>query len=491
MEKLYMLTDSPWLSGLLWFAIVMAVLYFGRAPAQRAIAGVARIFHNALRLAAQALSQAERSLRERNREVLLAAGREAKERLITREFERITATVERDLARYPETERMLSETIQRIDDDHQNATEVPPEVPGWGRALEAVAKVSTKADPTVREVLEAIHGSMARAHERSLTAYRVASRQRHRLLGRMMPAWRRIQGTLKHMDRSVSSILERSRAIDRHMDEFRDINAGSDRAVQNLASSSLVQFLVASLVIAVAVGGALINFSLIARPMTEMVGGTSYIGAFRTADIAALVIILVEISMGLFLMEALRITRLFPVISALPDRTRIVMAWVTLLILTTLATVEAGLAYMREVLLQDEMATTALLRGGADAMTSEALWITTAAQMGMGFILPFALTFVAIPLETFVNTARHVFGMLLALLLRVAAAALRILGNGIRQVGMVLIHLYDVLIFAPLALERRLQRPRSAAPDPESPREPPEPAVEDRRERYGYGEASA
>lgn len=35
-------------------------------------------------------------------------------------------------------------------------------------------------------------------------------------------------------------------------------------------------------------------------------------------------------------------------------------------------------------------------------MSNEALWITTAAQMGMGFILPFALTFVAIPLETFV-----------------------------------------------------------------------------------------
>ena len=53
--------------------------------------------------------------------------------------------------------------------------------------------------------------------------------------------------------------------------------------------------------------------------MAEMGGGTNFIGTWRVADIAALVIILVEVSMGLFLMESLRITRLFPVIGALPD----------------------------------------------------------------------------------------------------------------------------------------------------------------------------
>jgi hypothetical protein len=274
----------------------------------------------------------------------------------------------------------------------------------------------------------------------------------------MMPRWRNIQGTLGRMEKAVDSIRERSRSIDRHMDEYRDILAGTDRAVQMLSTSALVQFAVATLVIAVAIGGAIINFSLIARPMAEMVGGTSYIGAFQTADIAALVIILVEISMGLFLMESLRITRLFPVISALPDRTRVYMVAFTLVILTTLATVEAGLAYMREILLQDELATASLLRGEAGvAMTSEALWITTAAQMGMGFILPFALTFVAIPLETFIQTLRHVLGMTAILLLRLGNLALRIVGMLLRQSGVLLQHLYDVLIFAPLWIAGRME----------------------------------
>lgn len=70
-------------------------------------------------------------------------------------------------------------------------------------------------------------------------------------------------------------------------------------------------------VLAVAIGGAIINFHLIAPPMQEMVGGSSYIMGYKAASIAALVIILVEVAMGLFLMESLRITRLFPLIAAL------------------------------------------------------------------------------------------------------------------------------------------------------------------------------
>ncbi len=52
--------------------------------------------------------------------------------------------------------------------------------------------------------------------------------------------------------------------------------------------------------------------------------------------------------------------------------------------------------------MQNELATSAMLRGDAASMIagSDVAWITTAAQMGMGFILPFALVFVAIPLET-------------------------------------------------------------------------------------------
>ena len=457
-----MLTDSPWLSALIWIVLIVTALYLGRSSARGALMAVARTLRSQLRMAGRALGRARSMLAERSREVLLAQGREAKERLVSREFERITATVNRDLARYPETQRLLSETIARIDEDHQNATEVPPEVPGWSKAVDAVAKVSVKADPTVKHVLEAIHGSLARAEAESLEAYRASSRKRHQLLSRMRPAWQTIQATLKRTDRAVSSILERSGSIDRHMAEYEAIVEGRDHAVRSLSTSALVQFAIASLVMLIAIGGAVINFSLIARPMAEMVGGTSYIGPFQTADISALVIILVEMSMGLFLMESLRITRLFPVISALPERTRLTMVWVSLGLLTTLACVEAGLAYMREVLLQDELATASALRGAAESsMASETLWITTAAQMGMGFVLPFALTFVAIPLESFIQTFRHVASLVVMGILDLAIVVLRLAGNLAWQAGVVTLHVYDLVIFAPLWLERSAARRRA------------------------------
>ena len=108
----------------------------------------------------------------------------------------------------------------------------------------------------------------------------------------------------------------------------------------------------------IAIFGGLINFQLIAMPMSEMVGGTSYIGPMRTSDIAALVIIMVEIAMGLFLMESLRITHLFPVIGSMDDGMRKRMVVITFAILAILATVEASLAYMRDLLALDREALT-------------------------------------------------------------------------------------------------------------------------------------
>jgi hypothetical protein len=108
---------------------------------------------------------------------------------------------------------------------------------------------------------------------------------------------------------------------------------------------------------------------------------------------------------------------------------------------------------MREVLLQDELATTALLRGTEADIQNNFLWITTAAQMGMGFILPFALVFVAIPLETFIHSLRTVVGLAGIGVLRALALLLRVLGNGFRHLGTLTERLYDLPLFVPLWLE--------------------------------------
>ncbi|HEY8519831.1 MAG TPA: hypothetical protein VIN61_07115 [Gammaproteobacteria bacterium] len=461
-DTLLAITPFPAISALLWIVLAVAVLYLSRGTAQKVIAIVCEALHEVARTAAQAVQSAEQRLAARNREVLLAAGREAKERIVEREFDRIADAVHRDLAGYPALQRALSEAIARIEEDHQQAAQVPPEPPGWTKAVEAMAKLDAKKDASVAEILADIHDSIVKAQGNALTEYRAATRRRHELLRRMMPQWRIVQQTLARATKSVESILERSRAIDRHLQEYREIVQGTERATQVLSSSSLVQFFVSALVLAVAVGGAAINFSLIARPMAEMVGGTTFIGDFRTSEIAALVIIMVEISMGLFLMESLRITRLFPVIGALSDKARVRMVAVTLVILLLLASVEAGLAYMRELLMQDELATAELLRGGEAIVQSDYLWITTAAQMGMGFTLPFALVFVAIPLETFVHSLRTVLGLCGIGVLKTVHLLLRLLGTLFTHLGTVLVRLYDIPIFMPLWIEAAYRKRESS-----------------------------
>ena len=448
------ITPWPTLSVLIFFTLAVFVLFLARHTAHQAIRTATSAIARGLRLGSHSVTHLELRLATRNRDVLLAAGREAKERIIEREFERVSDSVRKDLTNYPTLHRALSESIRRIEEDHQNAVDVPPEAPGWVRAVDAVAQMEARNGAA--NILADIHKSLVKAHKEAMDAYREASAERHGLLRRMMPEWRVIKETLDRVLTSVESLLTRSVAIDRHMQEYQDIVRGHDRAVSTLSSSSVVQFFVSGLVLLIAIGGAAINFSLIARPMSEMVGGTSYIGSFRTADIAALVIIMVEISMGLFLMESLRITRLFPVIAALPDKMRVRMIWITFSLLALLASVEAGLAYMREVLLQDELATGALLRGeDGGGLQNEFLWITTAAQMGMGFILPFALTFVAIPFETFVHSSRTVLGICGIAVLRAFALLLRVLSNAFHHIGKLLERVYDLPLFIPLWLEAR------------------------------------
>ena len=453
MNVLLAITPWPAMSAIIWVVVLVAVLYLARRTAHQAIRTASGAISRGLRIAAHSVTHAQERLGERNREVLLAAGREAKERVVEREFMRVSETVRKDLSNYPHLHRALSESITQIERDHQNAVDVPPDPPGWVKAVETVSKLDAKNGGN--DVLSDIHKSVVKAHKEAMDAYREASTERHELLRAMMPRWRDVQEVLSTVDKKVESLLARLMIIDRHMQDYEAIVRREDKAVSVLSSSSLVHFFVSAMVLFVAMGGAAINFTLIARPMAEMVGGTSFIGLFKTADIAALVIIMVEISMGLFLMESLKITRLFPVINALPDKMRTRMIYITFTILLLLASIEAGLAYMREVLLQDELSTSAILRGGEPMAENQFLWITTAAQMGMGFILPFALVFVAIPLETFVHSLRTVLGLVGIALMRLVSLILRVLSSGFRHLGTLLERLYDLPIFMPLWLESR------------------------------------
>ncbi|MBE9537206.1 MAG: hypothetical protein IMF07_08505 [Proteobacteria bacterium] len=457
-KMLYLWSENPGLSIFIWAITAVAILYAARRQAHELILSVGRLVHKSMRLAARSFILAEKRLSARNKEVLLAAGEESAERIIEREFQRINSTVARDLSGYPTLQLELRGQIKMIDNDYSASADVPPDPPGWTKAVEAVANIPASGDTMVANLLGVINKSVNKQHSEAMDDYRKANGQRHSLLKKMLPYWRKMSNTLDEVDKTMAGLLERSKVIDSKMEEYSQIRKGTDKAIRTLSSSSLTQFFVAGFVVLIAMGGAVINFNLIALPMSEMVGGGSYVGPFKMSNIAAMVIILVEVAMGLFLLESLRITKLFPVIGALDDRMRTKMIWITFSILFILASIESSLAFMRDIIAADMQALRQSLSGSEVAAGASGNWIPTAGQMVMGFILPFALAFVAIPLESFVHSSRTVLGLVLVGILRGFSFLLRFVGNIAKSTGGILLKVYDLLVFAPLWIEHMITK---------------------------------
>ncbi len=453
-EILTVWSNQPGISATIWLAILVFVAYLGRKPAHALILSAGRAIYVGCRLSATSLKRVEAALQRRNKEVVMAMGQDSCERAIEREFHRVNAVVTRDLAAYPALHRQISDTIDKIEEDYQSATDAPPLPPAWLQAVEAVASIPRTGDATVCSILDNIGKTLEDAHQETQKAYRKSTLERHKLLGAMQPQWRELGQSLSKVKETIDGLEERSQEIDKQMQTYESIRNGEDTAARTLSSSSLTQFFISTLVLVIAVFGGLINFQLIALPMSEMVGGASYIGPMKTSDIAALVIIMVEIAMGLFLMESLRITRLFPIIGSMDDKMRKRMAVITFSILAILATVEASLAYMRDLLAMDREALTQSLAGAAVVAEAEFRWIPSLGQMTLGFILPFALAFVAIPLESFIHSLRTVLGMLALSLVHALVFAMRFTGGTARQLSQMLVNLYDLFIMLPLGIER-------------------------------------
>ncbi len=446
------------LSVLVLYIAALLILYPARRPLHGVIRSVSRTISGPLRLGARWLMLTAEELRRRNKVVLLAHGKEEITQGIEREFERVTAVVQRDLHDYPVLQRKLMGEITRIEEDYQKCGEVPPAPPEWAKAVSTIAKIPPTGDGLVQKILEDIAGSMEKIYDKAIAEYRKSYENRHKILKGFMPFWRSLNQTLTQVDRNLTGLQEGAARIDVQMEKYEDICANSEKAEHALTASATTQFIIASIVLAIAFGGAFVNFWLIARPMSAMVGGGEYIvGSLQASHIAALVIIFVEATMGVFLMESLRITHLFPRINNLPDKMRRRFMWVSLTILLILAGVEVALAVMRDLIVAADLALKAGL-GNVDASAAvETGWVTkipTAGQMILGFILPIALAFVAIPLEYFIYSARTVFGVGLVLAIRTLAFVLRLLGNVAKHVGSILTMVYDVIIFLPLLVER-------------------------------------
>ena len=169
-----------------------------------------------------------------------------------------------------------------------------------------------------------------------------------------------------------------------------------DETVSGPAPSS-GRFILWCLLLATMITATLYNYTLIADPMAEMVGGRAVILGVSSASIGAGVIVTLEIFMGLFFLESRGTTTMFSEIQKLAAPVRAKFKYFSIFQLIMFAGIEAGL-----VLMSDILATQEVVAPGHDPMAQIALVM----QMVIAFALPFVLILAPLSADRVVRALR-------------------------------------------------------------------------------------
>jgi hypothetical protein len=456
MERFYFWPTNPAASIFVLWVISQVFLYAARVPMHRALREVGRLLGGAFRIGARWCRGLAAVASRRDHEMIVEMGKGDTEAKIGREFHRIEGAFAKELARYPDLHRKLDDVVTKIDADFQECGTAAPAAPGWTEAVAAVAKMPPTPDGMVKKVLEEIQKSAVAGEKKALQEFREATAKRHKILSSMAPAWKEVQKIAADVARAVSGALEATKRIDGFMTSYESVRAAEQKATRALGWNATQLFVVSLLVMAVAMGGAFVNFNLIALPMSELVPSGSRIAGMPVSTVAALVIVLMEIAAGVFAMEMLGITSFFPKLELLPKSRRRIILVVAVGGLFMLAGIEASLAILREQIVESSNALKASLAGVSQhsVVQTASSRIPVVGQAVLGFILPWILAMVAVPLETLITTGGHIFLTLTAGILALVGTVARLLGHGSRYLVEGARHLYDIYIVLPLQIER-------------------------------------
>jgi hypothetical protein len=481
MEALYVWPDQPALSLFaLWLGSVV-FLWAARDPMLSLMRSVAGLLEDGFAGLARACSSAAGGLRKRARATLLATGQLDAQGRIDRELHRIDSTFAERLGQYSKLHRKMDDLLAKLETDYGRSEEAPPAVPGWTTAVEAIATIPSPGDPNVQKVLESIRKSSRDAEKKALQAYRDDTARRHKTLGAMAPSWKEIRGLMGRVRDSVAKALESTRRIHGYVEEYEKVRDDQAAAARAFAFSATKLFIVSLVVLGVALGGAFVNFQLISLPMSELVPAGARVGGVPVATVSALVIVLMETALGLFLMEMLGITDLFPKLQSVPASRRKLVLGVACIGLLFLASVESSLAVLRERIVEADAALKMSLASAESQVVTQASgsMIPVVGQAVLGFVLPWVLALVAIPLEMLLDSGRHVLASLAVLLLQALGQLSAVGASASRSLARILAQLYDVYVSIPLRIERAMRDHGE-----------PEPPVARRSERTGEVTAS-
>jgi hypothetical protein len=280
-------------------------------------------------------------------------------------------------------------------------------------------------------------------------------RQAHRLVERSGPDDTKARAALDRLDAHVAehrnvihSYGIQLQAIQSSPQRVRDVKLGHSTGI-GLAFAIV-------LILAVGIAGWL-NFALLERPMAEVVGDSYRIMGVPIYRLAALAIIVLEVAVGIVLLEALGVTTMFPQFERLEQKKgqRLAIIVVMTTALVVLALIEAALALTRDEISRLERELLGTLAGTAPSEAGEAAGaMARYAQAAFGLIIPFALAFLGFAIEALIRNGRVVLQLLLGFMLESMSFAVRLLRFLVEGLLALALAAYDLLIFLPLVIER-------------------------------------
>jgi hypothetical protein len=336
------------------------------------------------------------------------------------------------------------------------------------RLLRTVFLVAANALRLVdRWLLAGANAAMAR-HDRLAAGMKEAELQ-PRLPGEARRVLRRIERagdaesaaaatvTGTRLDRLASHVGEHRQVIESYGVQLGAIQATTAPVAVKIGHSSGIGLAFAIVLIAAVGIAGWLNFALLERPMAEVVGDSYRVMGVPIHRLAALAIIVLEVAVGLVLLEALGVTTMFPQFERLEQRTAVRVAIIVTMAtaLLVLAVIEAALALTRDEISRLERELMGTLAGAAPSDSGQAVGdIARYAQAAFGFVIPFALAFLGFAIEALIRNGRVVLQLVVGWMLQILSFLVRLLRRLVLGLLEVALALYDLMIFLPLFIER-------------------------------------
>ncbi len=301
------------------------------------------------------------------------------------------------------------------------------------------------------------------------------------LLKTEAPRLRATAQKLGDMERRFTQNVE---SVNKSFADYEDCLRSGDRVAVAGRHSLVIPWIIAVFITAIALSGVFLNFFLIQRPMSEIVGEGARIGGISLPTFAAMILIFLEFVAGVVLMDAAGFTRIIPTFQSMSDTARRIMFWTAFAFLAAFSFLEATLAIVREQIIETEQETRMLASGmltapalaapvAPDAAAPETAatpdaaaagpagddspQLITLAQIILAVLIPWLLAVAALPLETIVRNSVFLIQIAGAYLMLTGGFVCKTLATALKSIGLFVLAVYDLIIFAPLWVERKVK----------------------------------